>query len=136
MENGIGVEVENSSLLSVQATYALEISHWILLFIPSVTLHCMLTFLLFHKWKEYACAFYVYILYLEFIDIAQLFLLAFMSLRNLWHEFLPPERYPTVNYIQYTIWATVVASVLPPHCAMMITRYLAVAKPLTQKVIN
>jgi hypothetical protein len=94
----------------------------------------MLTFLIIRYWAKYATAFYVYVLYLEFIDIAQLLLLMFNSLRQLFYDVLPYGRHHTLNYVQFTIWATVAVSMALPQCAMMITRYLGVAKPMMLKV--
>lgn len=128
------MDVNSSSLLSIETMYIIQAGHWIFLYIPSVTLHFLVTFLIIRYWIFYATAFYVYVLYLEFIDIAQLILLMFNSFRLLFYNVLPYGKYHTLNFVQLTIWAMVVLSMGLPQCAMMIARYLGVAKPMMLKV--
>lgn len=127
--------MDNSSLLSVETIYIIEICQWTFLYIPFLVLHLMVTFLLIRYWKKnYATAFYVYVLYLEFLDISQLFLLMFHSFRCLFNDLMPFQTYHTLNHVQWAIWTTFSFSVAFPQWAMMISRYLAVAKPTKMKV--
>lgn len=128
--------MENSSLLSVETMYIIQFCHWTFLYIPFLILHLMVIFILIRFWKQnYDSAFYVYVLYLEFIDVLQLLLLMFNSLRYLLNDFLPFQTHHTLNHVQFVIWVTISINVSNPHCAMMITRYLAVAKPMMIQVI-